>query len=85
MNVAEDKVNVSLRPGTRLSQRMSFRFPRIIPGTYAIADYGRYVEDFEARDINGKLLPAEHPDVNTWVINGADRLSSVRYRLCGLF
>ncbi len=53
--------------------------PKIIPGTYSIADYGRYIEDFKAFDKAGNLLPVSRTDTNTWVISKAQGLSKINY------
>lgn len=79
VNVKDDKVGVTILVPPMKGGEARFMLPRIIPGTYAIADYGRYVESFEAKDARGNALRTEHVDVNTWVIYEADRLTSVHY------
>jgi predicted metalloprotease with PDZ domain len=79
INVLDDKVKVIVKPVAITSQTAIFRVPRIIPGTYMIADYGRYIEKFEAFDNSGKSLPVAQQDVNTWVVSSAVQLDRVTY------
>ena len=52
--VVDDKVKVELLAPRISSSEITFYLPKIVPGTYAIADYGRYVADFNALDKKGK-------------------------------
>lgn len=79
VNVLDDKVKVIIKPPVITSPTTTFRIPRIIPGTYMIADYGRYIEKFEALDKSGKPLTVTQQDVNTWVISNAGELDRVTY------
>lgn len=79
VSVNNDKVKVIVKPAPVTTQTVTFQLPKIIPGTYSIADYGRYIDDFSAVDKSGKQLPVEKRDVNTWVISNADQLKEVSY------
>ncbi|MFZ6014354.1 MAG: peptidase M61, partial [Bacteroidota bacterium] len=48
--VVDDKVQVVLTPPAVTNREITFYLPKIVPGTYAIADYGRYVSDIAAYD-----------------------------------
>ena len=58
-----------------------FHMPKIIPGTYKIADYGQYVHDLKAFDKKGKELEVIKQDVNTWRINNSKKLDRITYTL----
>jgi predicted metalloprotease with PDZ domain len=77
--VVEDKVKVELLAPRISSAEITFYLPKIIPGTYAIADYGRYVVDFTALDKKGKTLPFEKLNDNAWKIKNATRLHKITY------
>jgi predicted metalloprotease with PDZ domain len=79
VNVPNDKVKVMVKPATFDASTITFQVPKIIPGTYALQDYGRYIEDFKALDKDGKLLSVTKKDVNTWVIADAKKLDRVEY------
>ncbi|HYF67697.1 MAG TPA: peptidase M61 [Ohtaekwangia sp.] len=77
--VAEDRVLVTLTPPTISESEILFYMPKIVPGTYAIADYGRYVHDFTVVDKKGNKLPVEKIDENTWKITRADKATQISY------
>lgn len=79
VNVSNDKVKVVVKPAAFDASTITFQVPKIIPGTYALQDYGRYIEDFKALDKDGKTLPVTKKDVNTWVISDAKKLDHVEY------
>lgn len=78
-NVVNDKVYVELVPPPVNEKELTFFFPKIVPGTYAIADYGRYVSEFRALDRKGKELPVEKINVNEWRIKNANKLTKITY------
>lgn len=78
-NIVDDKVYVELVPPPLNSKEITFFFPKIVPGTYAIADYGRYVSDLKALDKKGKKLPVEKINVNEWRIGNANKLARITY------
>lgn len=77
--VVDDKVFVELlSPRVTLSE-ITFYLPKIVPGTYAVADYGRFVSDFKPVDKKGTVLPYERVNDNTWKIKNAKRLHKISY------
>jgi len=48
-----------------------FSLPSWAPGSYAIVNYAKYVQEFAARDAAGKTLAAEKIDRQTWRVTGA--------------
>ena len=79
VNVSNDKVKVMVKPALITSATIAYQLPKIIPGTYAIADYGRYVENFKAYDKSGNTLTITKKDANTWTISNANQLDRVEY------
>jgi predicted metalloprotease with PDZ domain len=77
--VINDKIYVELYAPTVTKQEITFYLPKIVPGTYAIADYGRYVTDVTAVDKKGNKLPVEKIDENSWKIKNATKLSKISY------
>jgi len=76
-----DKVSVTVTAPQITSAVIEYQLPKIIPGTYAIADYGRYVDDFAALDKSGNKMVVSKKDINTWVIQNASQLSKLTYRV----
>lgn len=79
--VENDRITVAIETPKIKSASATFHLPRIVPGTYAIHNYGAYISNFKAFDKAGKTLPVEHPDLNSWVIQEATRLYSVSYEV----
>lgn len=77
--VVDDRVFVQLTPPEIKDREITFYFPKIVPGTYAIADYGRYVVELKALDKKGKQLPVEKLDENAWKIRNANKLTKITY------
>lgn len=77
--VVDDKVKVELLSPKITASEITFFLPKIIPGTYAVADYGRFVSDFTPTDKKGKPLEFEKVDENTWKIKNATRLHKISY------
>jgi predicted metalloprotease with PDZ domain len=77
--VVDDKVYVELATPTITASQITFYMPKIIPGTYSIADYGRYISDVQAYDKKGNKLTVEQTSDNSWVIKNADKLKKLSY------
>lgn len=45
---------------------ISFFMPKIVPGTYRIYDFGRFLSDFKVMDEQGKEIGFSHPNENEW-------------------
>lgn len=78
-NVTDDKVPVQIDPGRFSKDTIVFRLPRVVQGTYAVSDFGSFIEDFKALDYDGNELQFEKKDVNTWVIYEASKLDKITY------
>ena len=81
VNVKDDKVMVTLATPKVRKNEATFYMPKIVPGTYAIADYGRMVSDFKAFDKRGNELEVERLDDNAWKISKARKVRKITYRL----
>jgi len=77
--VVNDKVYVELAPPTITQNEIIFYFPKMIPGTYAIEDYGRFVSDLKVLDKKGNKLSVEKIDDNSWRIKAATKIAKISY------
>ena len=77
--VQNDKLEVSLITPKILKDEVVYNMPKIVPGTYANYDFGRYVSDFKAFDVSGKMLSVEKLDKNSYKIKGAKGLNKITY------
>ena len=78
-NVKEDKVMVVVTSPKISLDEVTYSVPKIVPGTYSIDDYGKYIEDFKAFDSKGTLLSTTKTDENTWNIKNAKTLAKITY------
>jgi len=76
---ANHTMKVELITPTINQPSIEYFFPTIVPGTYSIADYGRFVSNLKAFDKKGKELTVEHQNVNTWKISDAQQLYKITY------
>lgn len=77
--VVDDKVYVELSAPSITTPEITFSLPKIIPGTYSIADYGRFISDLQATDKKGKPLVVERLNDNSWKIKDATKLLKISY------
>ena len=73
--VANDKVPVTIDPGRFAIDHVTYRLPKVVQGTYAVSDFGKYIDNFKAYDYQGKELPVTKTDVNSWSIANAKQFS----------
>ncbi len=79
--LTNDKLQVTLVPPVLKKGKAIYRLPKMIPGTYAIYDFGRFVSDFTALDAAGASLPVKKLDDNNWEITNAEKLAKVTYNV----
>lgn len=78
-SVVNDKAPVVINPGRFTVETVTYRLPKVVQGTYAVSDFGKYIDDFKAIDYNGNELPVTKTDVNTWTIKSAKKLDKITY------
>lgn len=61
------------------TEDVTYRLPKMVPGTYKVYDFGRFVQVFQAFDKKGTRLKVNRPDNNTWVISEPSKLYKITY------
>lgn len=79
IDIKNDKVLVTVDAPSILTDTITYRLPRMVPGTYSDDNYGRYIEDLEAYDAKGNLLNVKKLDENSWSIANAKKLHKITY------
>jgi predicted metalloprotease with PDZ domain len=79
VNVVDDRVQVTLIPPDFNTSEVIYRMPRIVPGTYTVYDFGRFIKDFKVFDKSGNEIPSERIDINSWRIPGAMNVGRITY------
>ncbi len=77
--IKNDQTVIELIPPVISSDEIMYHLPKMVPGTYAIYDFGRFVSDFKAFDGSGKELAVEKTDDNSWKISNARTLAKITY------
>ncbi len=84
-NVANDQLQVELLTPKVKGTTAIFAFPKIIPGTYSISDYGTFITNVKAFDKAGKALPVTKSGQNQWKISGTANLHRITYSVEDIF
>lgn len=79
--VNQDELLIRLDVKGIQKDSMSFHFPKMVPGTYSIYDFGRFVTDFKAYDGSGQLLNFTKTDDNSWLIPSSKKLAQITYTI----
>ena len=78
-DVKDDKVMVTITAPKISLDEVTYSIPKIVPGTYSIDNYGKFIEDFKAFDSKENLLSVTKTDDNTWSIKNAKTLVKITY------
>lgn len=81
----DDHLPIHIRVAAVGQDTVEFHMPRIIPGTYDVSNYGRFVHDFLALNAAGDTLPVRRLDVNRWEIAQARTLKHMHYRVADTY
>ncbi len=77
--VKGDRLDVSLIVPKLASDEAIYCLPKIVPGTYSIYDFGRFVNNFKVINQKGEILPSEKIDDNRWKISRAQSAYRITY------
>ncbi|WP_103071230.1 M61 family metallopeptidase [Aquimarina sediminis] len=79
VNVVDDKIKVEVKIKNLDQDTISYYLPKIVPGTYQNDNYGKYVEDFQAFDLQGNPIPVQKFNDNRWKIDNTKQLDKITY------
>ncbi len=85
INVTDDQVKVTIIPPKMEEEVAEYHMAKIVPGTYSISDFGRFVVDFQAFDADGGSLEVNKTSTNKWQISNAQLLAKVTYKVHDTF
>jgi len=78
-NANNDRLPVEILVPSISDSIVEYHMPKIVPGTYSISDFGRFVDSFKALDKDGNALDVEKISTNKWVIQDAFKLNKITY------
>jgi predicted metalloprotease with PDZ domain len=77
--VQNDKVKVVMSTPSIKEDKATYIMPTVIPGSYSVKDYGRFIEKFTAYDVKGKKMKVKQTSINTFDIYNAKFLNKIEY------
>ncbi|MEO9484959.1 MAG: peptidase M61 [Ekhidna sp.] len=75
----DDRVPVEIVVPAIEQDEVEYHMAKVVPGTYSISDFGRFVAGFKALDEDGNALEVKNISTNRWVIKDASRLDKITY------
>lgn len=80
-DVKNDKLSIKLTPPTTNEEELTFLFPAMVPGTYDVYNFGRFVSNFKVINQNGETIPVDKKDANTYIIKSAKTIKEISYEV----
>src|ERR1041385_1119927 len=77
--VHDDMLTVNLVTPVIADDTALYRMPAIVPGTYKVYNFGKFVHNFKAYDKSGKEIATIIFDKNSWKIPNAKNLNRLSY------
>ncbi|MBK7160768.1 MAG: peptidase M61 [Ignavibacteria bacterium] len=74
-----DQLEIELITPVISTATTEFKLPAMVPGTYKVYNFGRFISGLKAFDNSGNELKTEKKDVDTWEISNADKLYRLKY------
>lgn len=79
--VNNDKITIKLIPPDISENETVFMFPAMVPGTYDVYDFGRFVSNFKAEGKDGKTITIEKLDANSYKLSPAYAIKEISYEV----
>jgi predicted metalloprotease with PDZ domain len=79
--VTDDKLSIKLNPPEISGSDAEFCFPSIVPGTYSIYDFGRFVSDMKVMGKDGKEIATKKLDINRYSIPNPQNIDYITYKV----
>ncbi|WP_025740198.1 M61 family metallopeptidase [Aquimarina pacifica] len=77
----EDKVPVEINPGRFSKDTINYYLPKVVQGTYAVSNFGNFIDNFKAIDYEGNELSFSKKSTNVWQIANAQKLDKIQYEV----
>jgi len=78
---SNDKLTIKLTPPDMTENETVFMFPAMVPGTYEVYDFGRFVSNFKAEGKDGKTITIEKLNVNSYKLSPASAIKEISYEV----
>lgn len=77
--VKNDKLTIKLTPPDISDNETIFMFPAMVPGTYDVYDFGRFVSNFKVEGKDGQTIKVEVLDKNSYKLSPANAIKEITY------
>jgi len=77
--VTNDKITITLNPPDLKENELLFSFPAMVPGTYEVYNFGRFITNFTVIGKDGSSIQVTKVDVNTYKISPATKIDKITY------
>ena len=74
-----DRVPVTIYTPSSDAEYVEYHMAKVVPGTYSISDFGRFISDFKAFDKEGNALKVDTLTINKWKIANGGLLHKITY------
>ena len=78
-SVKNDKLTIRLTPPDITDNETVFMFPAMVPGTYDVYDFGRFVSNFKVEGKDGQTIKVEVLDKNSYKLSPANAIKEISY------
>jgi predicted metalloprotease with PDZ domain len=78
-SVKNDKLSIKLTPPDISDNETVFMFPSMVPGTYDVYDFGRFVSNFKVEGKDGQIIKVEVLDKNSYKLSPANAIKEITY------
>lgn len=78
---SNDKLTIKLTPPDMTENETVFMFPAMVPGTYEVYDFGRFVSNFKAEGKDGKTITIEKLNINSYKLSPASAIKEISYEV----
>lgn len=79
--VLDDKLTVELTPPDISESEVLFNFPAMVPGTYEVYNFGRFISGIKAFGKNGANISVTKISEDTYKFSPANQLSKITYEV----
>jgi predicted metalloprotease with PDZ domain len=80
-SVKNDKLTIKLTPPDITDNETVFMFPAMVPGTYDVYDFGRFVSNFKVEGKDGQTIKVEVLDKNSYKLSPANAIKEISYEV----
>jgi predicted metalloprotease with PDZ domain len=79
--VLDDKLTIELTPPDIAEKEALFNFPAMVPGTYEVYNFGRFISNVKAFGKNGASITVTKVSDDTYKFSPADQLAKITYEV----